>query len=187
MDYIRNTEDDQWDGVYGFRPTSGHSPYYFSAAFSRSDGKGSGTKLTLDKFNLDVASSRIHAVYSTANNPTERGAIQANDLIINANNGFLIAAQSYATSGTEGAVVVLNNLDVKKGYIILVNGPAQGVGKLAIGNRLYIGPNSWFRPLNLTGSTTGSVHSGNQTGYLRTKILGKLCKMLDSSQWPLET
>lgn len=171
MDYIRNTEDDQWDGVYGFRPTSGHSPYYFSAAFSRSDGKGSGTKLTLDKFNLDVASSRIHAVYSTANNPTERGAIQANDLIINANNGFLIAAQSYATSGTEGAVVVLNNLDVKKGYIILVNGPAQGVGKLAIGNRLYIGPNSWFRPLNLTGSTTGSVHSGNQTGYLRTKIL----------------
>lgn len=83
----------------------------------------------------------------------------------------MIAAQSYATSGTEGAVVVLNNLDVKKGYIILVNGPAQGVGKLAIGNRLYIGPNSWFRPLNLTGSTTGSVHSGNQTGYLRTKIL----------------
>lgn len=122
--------------------------------------------LTLDRLTADPATG-IHAVYSLTNILLDHQA--SNDLIINANNG-LIAAQSYAT-GTEGAVVVLNNLDVKRGYIILVNGQPKGVGKLAIGNRLYIGPNSWFRPLNLTGSTTGSVHSGNQTGYLRTKIL----------------
>lgn len=56
-------------------------------------------------------------------------------------------------------------------------GPAQGVGLLDVRNRLYLAPGSIFKSLHLTDKNTDSsgssavVHTGNQTGILRTKIL----------------
>ena len=184
LDYLRNAEATTWLGVWGFNPSANHNPYFFSAAYGYS-----GAALTIGQFVLDKKDARLYAVYSTENKSTGSGSINANSIVINAEGSFLIPTQAYSATGTTGTITIKNNLDLKKGTVVLVNGPAKGTGLLEVGNRLYIGPDSLFKSLHLTDKNSSSTveHSGNQIGILRTKIIGKLCKMLDSSQWPLET
>lgn len=172
LDCLRSGEATGWEGVWGFNPSAEHNPYFFSAAYTRK-----GVQLNIGQFLIDRDAARLYAVYSTENKSPGTGSILANSIVLNARDSYLIPTQAYATSGTEGTITIKNNLDVKQGTIILVNGPAQGVGLLDVRNRLYIAPGSIFKSLHLTDKNTDSsgssavVHTGNQTGILRTKII----------------
>lgn len=175
LDFLRKDENTVWSGVWGFNPSTGHNPYFFSAAYGYS-----GANLTIGQFLLDRENARLYAVYSTDNRATGSGSISANSIILNAKDSFLIPTQAYSTSGTIGTINIKNNLDLKIGTIVLVNGPAEGTGTLDVGNRLYVGPGALFKTLHLTdkndeldanSDTVAAVHSGDQIGILRTKIL----------------
>lgn len=118
LDCLRSGETTGWEGVWGFNPSEEHNPYFFSAAYTRK-----GVQLNIGQFLIDREAARLYAVYSTENKSPGTGSILANSIVLNARDSYLIPTQAYATSGTEGTITIKNNLDVKQGTIILVNGP----------------------------------------------------------------